>query len=667
MKNLFLGISMSIGTLLTFLPATVVAKGNPLEGILSIEMEDYEDRAQLKFWLKDKQGKRTEILLENKPNWLKTGQKLRVHGNLQGKKFAVEDESISLLQTNEPTTTTSTTSTSNVTNAVSGNRTILVAEVNFAINPMVRFSSSEIYDLVFNQSSSFFQENSYGSVSFTGDVLEPITIDIDTSTCNTNLLADEADKIFRQRGYEPNDYDHIMYVMPTHKSCTWSGKGNLNGPRTWLSTFQLSTVNHELGHNLGLYHAHRKDCESVTTDGATCTVTEYGDTLSGMSNTSTAKHFNGFHKEQLGWLQGRTTTLTSSGMVTLSALEVEDTFAPKVLKIHKGADANGNNKWYYIEYRQAQGFDSSLATRDPVYVTGVRVREGIDNQVDSSNLLDPTPNSASSSRDDWNDITIAPGQTYQDSMNNITISVVSSDSSQVVVDVNYGANPELCSKQATSFELLSNSSVSAEAGDNINFDYRVINNDGQGCAATSFDLTTNISSGLSGNFDLTQLSLSPGQSQTVNLSITVSSTAQDGNYSVNSSVARLDNNQSQSISATISVSSATSSNSAPVAVSDDVIIASKSSIIIAVLDNDYDLDSDNLSISATGQGAKGRVTLNDDSTLTYTPAKNFKSSDSFSYSISDGALTSSATVSISLQSSGGDNGSNGGGKGKNNK
>jgi len=666
MKNLFLGITMSIGTLLAFLPATAIAKGNSLEGILSIEVEDYEDHAQLKYWLKDKQGKRTEILLEKKPNWLKTGQKLRIHGNPQGNKFAVEEESISLLLSNETTTTsTTTTSTSSLTNAVSGNRTILVAEVNFAINPMVRFTSSEIYDLVFNQSSQFFQENSYGAVSFSGDALEPITIDIDTSTCNTNLLADEADKIFRQRGYEPNGYDHVMYLIPTHKSCTWGGQANVNGPRSWISIVDLATINHELGHNFGLKHAHKKDCGTVTTDGASCTVYTYGDKLSGMSNTSTAKHFNGFHKEQLGWLPGRTATLTSSGVVALSALEVEDTFAPKVLKIHKGVDTNGNNIWYYIEYRQAQGFNSSLETWDPVYLTGVRLREGIDNQHDSSNLLDPTPNSASSSNDDWDDITIAPGQTYQDSINNLAISVISSDSSQVLVDVHYGISSSQCSKQAASFELLSNSSVSAEPSDDVNFSYRIVNNDSQDCTATSFDLTNNFSSGLNGNFDLSQLNLSPGQSQTVNLSVTVSSTAQDGNYSVHSSVSRLDNNQSQSLSSTISVSSATGSNSAPVAVNDDIIIESKSSVIIAVLNNDYDPDSDDLTISATGQGAKGRVTLNTNNTLTYTPAKSFKSTDSFSYSISDGVLTTSATVYLSLQSSGG--GGNGGGKGKNNK
>ena len=58
-------------------------------------------------------------------------------------------------------------------------------------------------------------------------------------------------------------------------------------------------------------------------------------------------------------------------------------------------------------------------------------------------------------------------------------------------------------------------------------------------------------------------------------------------------------------------------------------------------------------------GAKGRVSLKADGTLTYTPAKRFKNSDSFSYTISDGIDNASATVSITLQDSGG-----GGGKGK---
>ena len=147
MNHFLMGIFMSASLLLTLFSANA-AETNAIEGTLSIEVEDYADHAQLRYWLKDKQGKRTEVLLEKQPSWLKTGQTLRVHGNPQGKKFVVENESISLLQTNESTSELSADiSPSSVMDSVTGTKTILAAEVNFAVNPIVKFTTADIHDI----------------------------------------------------------------------------------------------------------------------------------------------------------------------------------------------------------------------------------------------------------------------------------------------------------------------------------------------------------------------------------------------------------------------------------------------------------------------------------------------------------------------------------------
>jgi hypothetical protein len=104
-----------------------------------------------------------------------------------------------------------------------------------------------------------------------------------------------------------------------------------------------------------------------------------------------------------------------------------------------------------------------------------------------------------------------------------------------------------------------------------------------------------------------------------------------------------------------------------VAVNDNVSLASKSALTINVLANDSDPDGDALSIVAFTQGSKGKVTRNSNGTLTYSPAKSFKSGDQFSYTISDGKLSASTTVTIGLQTSSGDSSgesSKGNGKGK---
>jgi len=48
------------------------------------------------------------------------------------------------------------------------------------------------------------------------------------------------------------------------------------------------------------------------------------------------------------------------------------------------------------------------------------------------------------------------------------------------------------------------------------------------------------------------------------------------------------------------------------------------------------------------QGSKGKVSINANGSLTYSPAKSFRSSDSFSYTISDGSKSASATVQVNL-------------------
>src|SRR5204862_6326464 len=56
-----------------------------------------------------------------------------------------------------------------------------------------------------------------------------------------------------------------------------------------------------------------------------------------------------------------------------------------------------------------------------------------------------------------------------------------------------------------------------------------------------------------------------------------------------------------------------------------------------------------LTINSVTQGAKGSVTINADRTVTYAPTSSASGADAFTYTISDGQLTSApATVSVAL-------------------
>jgi Bacterial Ig domain len=72
-------------------------------------------------------------------------------------------------------------------------------------------------------------------------------------------------------------------------------------------------------------------------------------------------------------------------------------------------------------------------------------------------------------------------------------------------------------------------------------------------------------------------------------------------------------------------------------------------VTVNVLANDSDPDGDRLEVVEVTQGENGEVVLNDDGTVTYTPAEGFDGTDSFTYTIDDdhgGRATGTVTVTV---------------------
>lgn len=90
-----------------------------------------------------------------------------------------------------------------------------------------------------------------------------------------------------------------------------------------------------------------------------------------------------------------------------------------------------------------------------------------------------------------------------------------------------------------------------------------------------------------------------------------------------------------------------SNNQSPVARDDQAEVQQGESVSIAVLANDSDPDNDVLSIVSFSQGAFGSVTQAGDQ-LVYQAGADYSGQDSFSYTITDGELSASATVSITV-------------------
>ncbi len=109
-------------------------------------------------------------------------------------------------------------------------------------------------------------------------------------------------------------------------------------------------------------------------------------------------------------------------------------------------------------------------------------------------------------------------------------------------------------------------------------------------------------------------------------------------------------------------------NQTPIALDDTAEVLIGGSVVIDVLANDNDPEGAPITVISAGNGGKGTTAINADGSISYTTSGNKRGGDSFSYTISDGQLTSSAIVDISIVRSLSDTndggGDSGGGKTK---
>jgi VCBS repeat-containing protein len=91
-------------------------------------------------------------------------------------------------------------------------------------------------------------------------------------------------------------------------------------------------------------------------------------------------------------------------------------------------------------------------------------------------------------------------------------------------------------------------------------------------------------------------------------------------------------------------------NDAPTAAADVATLDEDTSAVIDVLANDTDPEGATLVVTAvsTPTANGGSVTINADNTVTYTPATNYAGADSFTYTVSDGEMTSDGVVSLTV-------------------
>jgi len=522
----------------------MLAEKRELQGDLEVTYEDYEDesKSRLRHTLITDSG-RIELHLPVNANAaaLQTGVKVRAKGWLFNDNRKDSKTTTDLVLNDEPeslllladgsTTTTSFASTTTVLPNTLGEQKTLVMLLNFQDSPDEQpWTIEQVQNMVFGTVNDYYQEASYGQTWLSGDVQGYYTLPMSAS-CDSTDIDNYAMQRLTELGVDEDLYDRVIYLFPQNSNCGWSGKGTVGGSpsKSWINgSLSLRTVGHELGHNFGLHHAKKLECaENVLTGD--CYTVEYGDSLDIMGRKGVTGHFNAVNKDLLGWLNDATAaeiiTAEHDGSFVVEAYEVASAGGAKGLKIRRGNDsASGEKLWYYVEYRQPLGFDSYLSAY-PDITAGALIHSATEQDVASSQLLDMTPNSVSA---DWNDAVLPVGVSYTDVNAGVTITTESVNENSATINVSYsGLN---CTKEQPLLTLLVNENGWVTAGSTVNYSATVTNTDSQGCADSNYNVTADIPGDWSVNGN--DLTLAPGESGSVTVSIVSSTAAVDGFYDI---------------------------------------------------------------------------------------------------------------------------------------
>ena len=493
-------------------------KAVSLSGRLQVLVEDHPGgRALTRHYLQTTRG-RVELLTGGRALRVDGGSRVRLRGRVTGEALTLE-----------ATTSSVQLTAAAALPAAMGEQRVAVILVNFQDDASRPITREAAHALVFDTTNNFYRQSSFGQTWLAGRTFDWVTVPYSKGTCvDGMLLAAEADKAVVAAGGDLSGYNRKVYMFP-RTACSWSG----------LALFELKAVGHELGHNLGLRHAHALDCD-VSPTGDTCTRLPYGDAADLMGNVRTGD-FSAYAKERMGWLNDGVSppilAADRSGRYTIEPY-ASSTVGPKAIKVPRGTDANGKPLWFYLDYRLPVGTDATL---DGVgnLSQGVMVRTVTEGDGDSIHQLDMTPNSAVGGTADLADGALGVGRSYTDPLTGSVITVASVSAAGAVVDVSLSGaalatQPEptpVCTRATPSVSVAA-TTVSAAAGTALRYAITVANGDSSACAPTTFNLAASVPTGWTGLLGATSVTLSPGTTVNTTLDVTSASSATAGTYGV---------------------------------------------------------------------------------------------------------------------------------------
>lgn len=336
---------------------------------------------------------------------------------------------------------------------------IAVILVNFSNDTSQPFTHEQVQQAFFGETESlksYYRENSYNQLNYTGDIFGYYTIPFSNENClEDHQWGESASETALNAGVVLERYDIISYVLNTETGIQFciSRVGGEHWNKVYLhGTILLRTLVHEFGHTLGLYHANSRSCGSKYIDEYhLCTENEYGDVSDVMGYgfyISPLPQFKAKQKVFERWIpESRIQTITQSGTYTVNRVQPDST-AAQALRILKSEDREELfllPEYYFIEYKQKVGLDSSLPDG---LVSGALIythQQGFFNSDgyyhSRSDLLDT--HLLETSYTSFDDAALSDNGIFYDHLNNILITQLShnNESATLRIDFNPSVTP----------------------------------------------------------------------------------------------------------------------------------------------------------------------------------------------------------------------------------
>lgn len=298
------------------------------------------------------------------------------------------------------------------------------------INP----SNFEELQVMLGDVSVFFQQASQARTDVNFEVFGPYELSI-PFTCRYRSIMRWALRYFRTNVENYRDYRRFVFIfmepprgsIPENevRNCEgWAGLGTIGGRRSysWIKFLYMKpeTINHELGHNFGLYHANLLNCgeQSILRRLRSCTSQEYQD-YDDMMGIGVYEAFpNIILRKKLYWVDPEEITFVdSTGNYEISSREL-NTGLPKALMIRWIGRFN-----YYLEYGDYHGQQNVLIMHLPWRRTGGETQ---------IIRFSPLP---ADQRGPGRMLHL--GQTYYDPVREFTITLIRADDESAEIEVNF--------------------------------------------------------------------------------------------------------------------------------------------------------------------------------------------------------------------------------------